>query len=178
MVPELFHIISKIISQNNVTYLLCFASDNFKNQRDFRDEPQEFHLLNQERETKGLSALPTTELKLEPKVESLESAALRDFFCLFLFVLFLFLAVLGLCCCVWAFSSCGKRGLLFAVHGLLIVVASLVVEHGLQAQGFQQLWHTGSVAPRHVGSSQARDQTRVPPALAGRFLSTAPPGKP
>ena len=30
------------------------------------------------------------------------------------------------------FSSCGERGLLFiAVHGLLIVVASLVVEHGL-----------------------------------------------
>ena len=25
----------------------------------------------------------------------------------------------------------------------------------------QQLWHTGLVAPRHVGSSQTRDQTRV-----------------
>ena len=32
----------------------------------------------------------------------------------------------------WAFSSCGERGLLFAaVRGLLIAVASLVVEHGL-----------------------------------------------
>ena len=31
-----------------------------------------------------------------------------------------------------AFSSCGERGLLFvSVHGLLIEVASLVVEHGL-----------------------------------------------
>ena len=30
------------------------------------------------------------------------------------------------------FSSCGERGLLFvAVRGLLIAVASLVVEHGL-----------------------------------------------
>ena len=39
------------------------------------------------------------------------------------FILFyLFLAVLGLHCCVWAFSSCGEWGLLFdAVHGLLIV---------------------------------------------------------
>ena len=47
---------------------------------------------------------------------------------------FSFLAALGLCCCAWAFSSCVKRGLLFvAVHGLLIAVASLVVEHGLQA---------------------------------------------
>ena len=33
---------------------------------------------------------------------------------------------------MWAFSSCGERGLLFvAVHELLIAVASLVVEHGL-----------------------------------------------
>ena len=42
------------------------------------------------------------------------------------------MAALGLCCCAWAFSSCGERGLLFvAVHGLLIAVASLVAEHGL-----------------------------------------------
>ena len=43
----------------------------------------------------------------------------------------LFLATLGLRCCVWAFSSCGERGLLFvAVRGLLIAVASLA-ERGL-----------------------------------------------
>ena len=48
------------------------------------------------------------------------------------FFLSLFLAALGLCCCEQAFSSCGERGLLFvAVHGLLIAVASLVVEHRL-----------------------------------------------
>ena len=46
--------------------------------------------------------------------------------------IYLFLAPLGLRCCTWAFSSCGEWGLLFiAVCGLLIVVASLVVEHGL-----------------------------------------------
>ena len=51
---------------------------------------------------------------------------------LFIYLCILFLAVLGLHCCVWAFSSCGEQGLLFvAVHGLLIVVASLVAEHGL-----------------------------------------------
>ena len=45
---------------------------------------------------------------------------------------FVFLAVLGLCCCARAFSSCGKRGLVFvSVPGLLIAVTSLVVEHGL-----------------------------------------------
>ena len=49
----------------------------------------------------------------------------------YLFI-YLFLAALGLRCCARAFSSCGERGLLIvAVRGLLIVVASLVVEHGL-----------------------------------------------
>ena len=52
------------------------------------------------------------------------------FFKIFIYLFYLFLAALGLCCCAWAFSSCGERGLLFvAVHGLLIAVASLVVEH-------------------------------------------------
>ena len=42
------------------------------------------------------------------------------------------MAALGLRCCVWAFSSCCEQVLLFvAVRGLLIAVASLVVEHGL-----------------------------------------------
>ena len=42
------------------------------------------------------------------------------------------MAALGLHCCVCAFSSCGRRGLLFvAVCGLLIAVASLVAEHEL-----------------------------------------------
>ena len=48
-----------------------------------------------------------------------------------LFIL-LILSVLVLCCGEQAFSGCGKRVLLFiVVHGLLIAVASLVVEHGL-----------------------------------------------
>ena len=50
----------------------------------------------------------------------------------------LFLAALGLRCCAWAFSSCGERGLLFVVvRRLLIAVASLVLEHALQARGLQ-----------------------------------------
>ena len=45
---------------------------------------------------------------------------------------YLILAVLGLHCCMWAFSSCGQRGLLFTVVcGLLPAVASLLAEHGL-----------------------------------------------
>ena len=54
------------------------------------------------------------------------------FFNLFNLIYLLFLAALGLRCCVRAFPCCGERGLLFvAVNGLLIAVASLVVEHGL-----------------------------------------------
>ena len=54
------------------------------------------------------------------------------FFNKFIYFIYIFLAVLGLRCCVRAFSSCGERGLLFvAVRRLLIAVASLVVEHGL-----------------------------------------------
>ena len=45
----------------------------------------------------------------------------------------LFLALLGLCSCVRAFSRCGEQRLLFVVvRRRLIVVASLVAEHGLR----------------------------------------------
>ena len=47
-------------------------------------------------------------------------------FLYFLFLIMYLLVVLGLHRCPWAFSSCGERGLLF---GLLMAVASLVVEH-------------------------------------------------
>ena len=44
----------------------------------------------------------------------------------FLYLLFIF-GCPGSRCCIWAFSSCGKEGLLFTVvSGLLIAVASLV----------------------------------------------------
>ena len=80
----------------------------------------------------------------------------------YLFI-YLILAALGLRCCTQAFSSCGERGLLFlAVHGLLIAVASLVVEHGGCRVQAQWLWRTGLVAQWHVGSSWTRAQTRVP----------------
>ena len=49
-----------------------------------------------------------------------------------MYFIYLFLAVLGLRCCTQAFSNCSKWGLLFVmVRGLLIVMGSLVAEHGL-----------------------------------------------
>ena len=48
----------------------------------------------------------------------------------------LFLAVLDLHCCTWAFSSCGEWGTLFTEGpGLLAVVASLAVERRLSSCG-------------------------------------------
>ena len=44
----------------------------------------------------------------------------------------LFLVSMSLRCCVWAFSSCGEKGLSFVVVcGLVTGVASLVSEHRL-----------------------------------------------
>ena len=100
--------------------------------------------------------------------------------------------MLGLRCCLRAFSSCGKQGLLFVVvHGPITAVASPAAEHGPQ-----QLWHlgpivvarglqsTGSVVVAHeFGCSMAcgifPDQGSNPlsPALAGRLPTTAPPGE-
>ena len=44
------------------------------------------------------------------------------------------------------------------------------VTHGLSSCGTQaqQLWHTGLVAPQHVGSSRTRDRARVP--CIGRWI--------
>ena len=54
-----------------------------------------------------------------------------------IYFIYLFLAALGLCCCVQAFCSCGERGLLFvAVRGLLIAVASVVAGTGSRCAGF------------------------------------------
>ena len=72
------------------------------------------------------------------------------------------MAVLGLRFCARAFSSCGKWGPLFiAVRGPLTIAASRRGAQAPDAQA-QQLWLTGQVAPRHVGSSQTRARTRVP----------------
>ena len=55
------------------------------------------------------------------------------FFLIYLFT-YLFLAV-GLPCCTWAFSASSQCCSLVAAHGLLIMLASLVAEHGLQSSG-------------------------------------------
>ena len=100
------------------------------------------------------------------------------FFLNFGFIYFLFMAVLGLRFCARAFSICGKWGPLFiAVRGPLIIAASLVAEHRLQTR---RLSNCGSQAQllRGVWDLPRPGLEPVSPALAGRFSTTAPPGKP
>ena len=88
------------------------------------------------------------------------------------------MAVLCLRFCARVFSSCGKRGPLFiAMHGPLTIVASLVAEHGLQ---MRRLSNCGSRAQllRGMWDLPRPGLEPVSPALAGRFSTTAPPGKP
>ena len=74
--------------------------------------------------------------------------------------IYLFLAALGPACCAGAFSS-SEQGLLSSCR-FLIVVASLLAEHGLLAHGLQWLWFRGLDGLVISGIFQTRDQTCVP----------------
>ena len=111
---------------------------------------------------------------------------LWDFFfflMLFLSAYILFMYVCMYVCmafrfCARAFFSCGKRGPLFiAVRGPLTIAASLVAEHRLQTRRFS---NCGSRAELLRGMWDLPRPGLEPacPALAGRFSTTAPPGKP
>ena len=85
---------------------------------------------------------------------------------LFKKITFIYLAVLGLHCCVWACSSCGySRCHLQASHNGGF---SCCGAQSLRCMVFssclawaQQLWHTDLVALWHVGSSHIWDWTSV-----------------
>ena len=82
---------------------------------------------------------------------------------------FFFLVVLAVrCCCEWAFSGCGKQGLLF-VEGprLLIAVLLLFQSTGCSCpmgalEKAQELQYMGLVALQLVVSFWTRGQTHVP----------------
>ena len=114
------------------------------------------------------------------------------YFIFFIFYLFIYLFILEihvllfiylwLCwvfVSVWGLiSSCGEWGPLFiAVHGPLTVAASLIAEHRLQTR---RLSNCGSRAQllRGMWDLSRPGHEPVSPALAGRFSTTAPPGKP
>ena len=86
--------------------------------------------------------------------------------------------MLGLRFCARAFSSCGKRGPLFiVVRGPLTIAASLVAEHGLQTRKLSSCSSWAQLL-RGMWDLPRPGLEPVSPALAGRFSTTAPPGKP
>ena len=106
---------------------------------------------------------------------------------IYLFI-YLFLAALGLHCCIWAFCSCGKRGLLsslwctgFSLRWLLLWSSGCSMLQQLRLSGFraqaQQLQHMGLAALWHVRSSQTRDRPRVP-CIARQILTHCHQGSP
>ena len=92
--------------------------------------------------------------------------------------MYLFIAVLGLHCCM-GLSPVAEIGLLSSrSHRLLTALASPIVEHGL--------WSPGQIAVVHGLSCSAGCEIfpdkgligSMSPALAGGFFTTEPPGKP
>ena len=86
--------------------------------------------------------------------------------------------MLGLRFCARPFSSCGEWGPLFiAVRRPLTIADSLVAEHRLQTR---RLSSSGSRAHllRGMWDPPRRGLEPMSPALAGRFSTTVPPGKP
>ena len=89
-----------------------------------------------------------------------------------------FLAAVGLCCCVWAFSGCGKQGLLFvATLAAFTEVASLVAR--AQALGCVGFSSCGTLAQLPCGMWDLPGPRVEPvtPALEGEFLTPGPPRK-
>lgn len=89
----------------------------------------------------------------------------------FIIIIYLFWAALGLHCCTRAFSSCGKWGLLFiALHGFLTVMISLVLEHKFSS------WVTQAQLSLGIWDLPGLGIKPVYPALADG-LTTGPLGK-
>ena len=69
----------------------------------------------------------------------------------FLSLLLLFLVVLGLCCCTWAFSSCGKQALLFFVGSSFSMWGLLLLQStGFRRSGFSRCNMQASVCSVQV----------------------------
>ena len=88
----------------------------------------------------------------------------------------LFLTVPGFCCCAWAFSLVEASGgySLVAVQEPLIAEASLVVSQGLKGTRALEVVVHGT---RGMWDLPGPGTEPMPPALAGGFLTTGPPGK-
>ena len=98
---------------------------------------------------------------------------------IFFFTLCLYMAVLGLRCCA-SFSLVSKSGGYSSLRcrGFSCCRAPALGHTG-PVIAVLELWNTGPVVAAHgLSCSEACGIKPVSPALAGRFLTTEPPGKP
>ena len=103
-----------------------------------------------------------------------------------LFIYLFIFGCVGSSVCVRAFSSCGKWGPLFiavrgplfiAVRGPFTIAAPPVLGHRLQTRRLSSCG-TRAQLLRGMWDLPRPGLEPVSPALAGRFSTTAPPGKP
>ena len=120
-----------------------------------------------------------------------------DIMCI-LFICYFILAALGLCGCLWAFSACGKQGLLSSCAAqashcsgfsccrawVLGMQASVVAARGLSTCGTQapelRLSNRGfgALLPLGMWNLPKPGVEPMSPALAGGFLTSGPQGSP
>ena len=79
-----------------------------------------------------------------------------------LIFIYLFMAALGLCCCMRAFSSCGKWDLLSSYSARASHCGGFCCRAWALGHVGSVVAAPGLIAPWNVGSSRIRDQTRVP----------------
>ena len=91
--------------------------------------------------------------------------------------IYLFLAALSLCCCARAFSSCRERGLPFLVAGAFSLRWLLLLQSTGSRRTGSVLVELGLSCSTACGIFPDQGSNPLSPALEGRFLTTAPPGK-
>ena len=102
---------------------------------------------------------------------------------LYIYILFklftyLFLAALGLHCCPWAFSGCGKRGLLSGCRAQASYCAGLPCCRAQSPEGTGFLsCRTQAQLPQSMRNLPSPGIKPVAPELADRLPTTGPPEK-
>ena len=95
----------------------------------------------------------------------------------FIYFIYLFLAALGLCCRARAFSSCSEQGYsLLPCAGFSLLWLLLLRSTASRRAGFSSCGARAQLL-RSMWDLTGPGLKPVTPALAGGFLTTAPPGK-
>ena len=93
-------------------------------------------------------------------------------------LIYLFLATLDLPCYVWAYSSCGKQRLLSSCDTSASLCSSFSHRRARSPECTGSVaWRASLVLLHDTWNLPRTGMEPMSPALAGRFLTTGPPGK-